>query len=186
MAIPWLHYMVTKRIDLHKLILDFPNFPKQGILFRDISPVFRNNDALNYIADEFQSILKCYKFDAIVGIESRGFVVATTLALRFGKGLTMIRKAGKLPGETISKSYDIEYGTAIMEIQRDAISDGQSALIVDDLIAAGGTAEAAAQLVKDVGGKIAAFAFVIELTSLHGATKLRQMGHEVYSLAVYD
>ena len=124
--------MVTKRIDLHKLILDCPNFPKQGVLFRDISPVFRNNDALNYIADEFQGILKSYKFDTIVGIESRGFVVATVLALRFGKGLTMIRKAGKLPGETIRKSYDIEYGNAIMEIQRDAISDGQTVLIVDD------------------------------------------------------
>ncbi|HET7148346.1 MAG TPA: adenine phosphoribosyltransferase [Candidatus Nitrosopolaris sp.] len=178
--------MVTKRIDLHKLILDCPDFPKQGIIFRDISPVFRNIDALNYIADEFQSILNSYKFDTIVGIESRGFVVATVLALRFGKGLTMIRKAGKLPGETVRRSYDIEYGTAIMEIQRDAISDTQSVLIVDDLIAAGGTAEAAAQLIKEVGGRIAAFAFVIELSGLHGATKLRQMGHEVYSLAVYD
>jgi adenine phosphoribosyltransferase len=186
MVTAWLQLMVTKRIDLHKLILDCPNFPKQGVLFRDISPVFRNNDALKYIADEFESILKSYKFDTIVGIESRGFVIATVLALRFGKGLTMIRKAGKLPGETIRKSYDIEYGTAIMEIQRDAISDGQSVLIADDLIAAGGTAEAAAQLVKEAGGKIAAFAFVIELAGLQGATKLRQMRHEVYSLAVYD
>jgi adenine phosphoribosyltransferase len=186
MATAWLQLMVTKRIDLHKLILDCPNFPKQGVLFRDISPVFRNNDALKYIADEFESILKSYKFNTIVGIESRGFVIATVLALRFGKGLTMIRKAGKLPGETIRKSYDIEYGTAIMEIQRDAISDGQSVLIAGDLIAAGGTAEAAAQLVKEAGGKIAAFAFVIELAGLQGATKLRQIGHEVYSLAVYD
>ena len=131
-------------------------------------------------------MLKSYKFDTIVGIESRGFIVATVLALRFGKGLTMIRKAGKLPGETIRKSYNIEYGTAIMEIQKDAISDGQAVLLVDDLIAAGGTAEAAAQLVKELGGKIAAFAFVIELAGLQGGTKLRQMGHEVYSLAVYD
>ncbi len=161
--------MVTKRIDLYNLIQDCPNFPKPGVLFRDISPVFRNYEALNYIADAFQSILKRFKFDTIVGIESRGFIVATVLALRFGKGLTMIRKAG-----------------TIMEIQKDAISDGQAVLLVEDLIAAGGTAEAAAQLVKELGGKIAAFAFVIELAGLQGGTKLRQMGHEVYSLAVYD
>jgi adenine phosphoribosyltransferase len=177
--------VVSKR-DLYKLIMDCPNFPKQGVLFRDISPVFRNNEALNYIADEFESILRSYKFDTIAGIESRGFVVATVLALRFGKGLTMIRKAGKLPGETIRKSYDIEYGTAIMEIQKDAIRHGQAVLIVDDLIATGGTALAAAELVKELRGKISAFAFVIELAGLHGATKLRQTGHEVYSLAVYN
>ncbi|MFZ0510597.1 MAG: adenine phosphoribosyltransferase [Candidatus Nitrosopolaris sp.] len=178
--------MVSKRIDLYQLIRDCPNFPKHGVLFRDISPVFRNNEALNYIADEFESILKSYKFDTIAGIESRGFVVATVLALRFGKGLTMIRKAGKLPGETIRKSYDIEYGTATMEIQIDAIQDGQAVLIVDDLIATGGTALAATELVKELRGKIAAFGFVVELAGLQGATKLRQMGHEVYSLAVYN
>ncbi len=178
--------MVTKRIDLHKLIRDCPNFPKQGVLFRDISPVFRNNEALNYIADEFQGILKSHKFDTIVGIESRGFIVATVLALRFGKGLIMIRKAGKLPGETIRKSYSIEYGTSIMEIQKDAISDGEAVLLADDLIAVGGTAEAAALLVEELGGKIAAFAFVIELAGLQGGRRLRQMGHDVNSLAVYD
>jgi adenine phosphoribosyltransferase len=186
MATAWLHLMVSKRIDLYKIILDCPNFPKHGVLFRDISPVFRNNEALNYIADEFGSILKSYKFDTIAGIESRGFVVATVLALRFGKGLTMIRKAGKLPGETIRRSYDIEYGTAVMEIQKDAIQGGQTVLIVDDLIAAGGTALAAAELVKGLGGKIAAFAFVIELADLQGGKKLRETGHEVYSLAVYN
>src|SRR5439155_23777644 len=101
-------------------------------------------------------------------------------------GMTMIRKACKLSGETIRKSYNIEYGTAVMVIQKHAISDGQAVLLVDDLIAAGGTAGAAAQLVKQLGGKIAAFAFVLELAGLQGGTKLRQMGHEVYSLAVYD
>lgn len=186
MTTAYLDIMVSKQIDLYKLIQECPNFPKQGVLFRDISPVFRNNDALNYIADEFENILKSYKFDAIVGIESRGFIVATVLALRFGKGVTMIRKAGKLPGETVRKSYDIEYGTAVMEIQKDAIQHGQVVLIVDDLIAAGGTALAAAQLVKELRGKIAAFAFVIELAGLQGAKRLRQTGHEVYSLAVYN
>jgi adenine phosphoribosyltransferase len=178
--------MASTDIDLYKLIQDCPNFPKQGVLFRDISPVFRNIKALNYIADEFERILKNHKFDIVAGIEARGFVTATVLALRFGKGMTMIRKAGKLPGETIRKSYDIEYGSAVMEIQKDAIQNGQTVLIVDDLIATGGTALAAAELVNELHGKIAAFAFVIELADLRGATKLKQSGHEVYSLAVYN
>ncbi|HYA83410.1 MAG TPA: hypothetical protein VEH06_08175 [Candidatus Bathyarchaeia archaeon] len=93
--------MASTGIDLYKLIQDCPNFPKHGVLFRDISPVFRNIKALNYIADEFESILKNHRFDIVAGIEARGFVTATVLALRFGKGMTMIRKAGKLPGETI-------------------------------------------------------------------------------------
>jgi adenine phosphoribosyltransferase len=98
----------------------------------------------------------------------------------------MVRKAGKLPRETVKRSYKIEYGSAVMEIQRDAIEPGQTVLIVDDLIATGGTAVAAAELVKEIGGDIAAFAFVIELTALVGAKKLRQMGYRVHSLAVYD
>lgn len=178
--------MASEQIDLQRLILDCPNFPKDGVVFRDISPVFRNVHALNYIANEFSHALTHYKFDTIVAIESRGFIVATVLALRFQKGLTMVRKAGKLPRETVKRSYKIEYGSAVMEIQRDAIEAGQTVLIVDDLIATGGTAVAAAELVKEIGGDIAAFAFVIELTALAGAKKLRQMGYRVHSLVVYD
>lgn len=179
-------HMVSKQIDLHRLILDCPNFPKDGVVFRDISPMFRNIDALNHIANEFSRSLNHYKFDTIVAIESRGFIVATVLALRFQKGLTMVRKAGKLPRETVKRSYEIEYGSAVMEIQRDAIGAGQTALIADDLIATGGTAVAAAELVKEIGGKIGAFAFVIELAALGGTKKLRQMGYQVHSLVVYD
>jgi len=178
--------LASKGVNLYKLIQDCPNFPKHGVLFRDISPVYGNIEALNYIADRFESILKNHTFDIIAGIEARGFVTAAVLALRFGKGMTMIRKAGKLPGETIRKSYEIEYGTAIMEIQKNAIQHGQTVLIVDDLIATGGTALAAAELVNELHGKISAFAFVIELADLHGSTKLRESGHEVYSLAVYN
>lgn len=177
--------MTANRIDLHKLIHNCPDFPRQGILFRDINPVFRNNEALNYISDEFYCRFRKFKIDCIGGIESRGFVIATALALKFGKGMIMIRKAGKLPGQTIKKSYDIEYGSAVMEIQKDALNHDQRILIADDLIATGGTAIAAARLVEELGGKVAGFAIVIELAALVGANKLRKMGYDVYSLAVY-
>lgn len=175
----------TNGADLSKLINEYPDFPKQGILFRDINPVFRNIPALNHISNEFYSKFSNVELDYISGIESRGFIVATALAVKFGKGMIMIRKAGKLPGETIKKSYDIEYGSAIMELQKDAVKRDQSILIADDLIATGGTAVAAARLVEELGGIVAGFAFVIELKSMDGANKLRKMGYRVHSLMVY-
>jgi adenine phosphoribosyltransferase len=168
------------------LIGDYPNFPKDGILFRDINPVFRSNDALNFIADEFHRRFANVKVDAVAGIESRGFVVATALALKFGTGIIMIRKAGKLPGKTLKKSYDIEYGSAVMELQHDAIKEGQDVLIADDLIATGGTAVAASQLIEQVGGRVSGFGFVIELGDLNGSARLKKLGHRVESLVVYD
>jgi adenine phosphoribosyltransferase len=122
----------------------------------------------------------------VAGIESRGFIIATALALRFGKGIVMIRKAGKLPGRTVKKSYDIEYGTAIMELQQDAIDKGDNILIADDLIATGGTAVAAAHMIEEMGGKVAGFAFIIELSDLKGADRLREMGYTVESLVTFD
>jgi adenine phosphoribosyltransferase len=175
----------AKQINLRDIIINYPDFPKQGILFRDINPVFKRNDALNYIADEFYRVYNKSKVDMVAGIESRGFIIATALALRFGRGIVMIRKAGKLPGRTVKKSYDIEYGASIMEIQQDAIEKGSCILIADDLIATGGTAEAAAQMIKELGGKIAGFAFIIELSDLKGANKLRKMGYNVESLVTF-
>jgi adenine phosphoribosyltransferase len=175
----------SKQVNLREIIANYPDFPKEGILFRDINPVFKRNDALNYIADEFYRIYSKSKVDLVAGIESRGFIIATALALRFGKGIVMIRKAGKLPGRTIKKSYDIEYGTAIMELQQDAIDKGNSILIADDLIATGGTAVAAAQMIKELEGKVAGFAFVIELSDLKGADRLRKMGYNVESLVTF-
>lgn len=175
----------AKQVNLRDIIANYPDFPKQGILFRDINPVFKRNDALNYIADEFYRIYSKSKVDMVAGIESRGFIIATALALRFGSGILMIRKAGKLPGRTLKKSYDIEYGTAIMEIQQDAIDKGNNILIADDLIATGGTAEAAAQLIKELGGNVAGFAFIIELSDLKGAERLRRMGYNVESLVTF-
>ncbi len=175
----------TKQVNLRDIIANYPDFPKQGILFRDINPVFKRNDALNYIADEFYRIYNKSKVDMVAGIESRGFIIATALALRFGSGILMIRKAGKLPGRTLKKSYDIEYGTAIMEIQQNAIDKGNNILIADDLIATGGTAEAAAQLIKELGGNVVGFAFIIELSDLKGADRLRRMGYNVESLVTF-
>jgi adenine phosphoribosyltransferase len=175
----------AKQVNLREIIVNYPDFPKQGILFRDINPVFKRNDALNYIADEFYHIYSKAKVDMVAGIESRGFIIATALALRFGKGIVMIRKAGKLPGRTVKKSYDIEYGSAIMELQQDAIDKGNNILIADDLIATGGTAIAAAQMIKELGGKVAGFAFIIELSDLKGANRLREMGYNVESLVTF-
>ncbi len=176
----------TKQIDLRQVIGNYPDFPKAGILFRDVNPVFRSSDALGYIADEFHHRFGKAKVEAVAGIESRGFVVATALAIRFGTGMIMIRKAGKLPGKTLKKSYDIEYGSAVMELQHDAIRKGQNVLVADDLIATGGTAVAASQLIEQVGGRVSGFAFVIELGGLKGAERLRKLGYKVQSLVVYD
>ena len=178
--------VLTRHLDLREIIGNYPDFPKDGILFRDINPVFRNHDALDYIADEFRRRYSGAKIDAVAGIESRGFVVATAVALKFGTGVIMIRKAGKLPGKTLKKSYDIEYGSAVMELQHDAIKDGQNVLVADDLIATGGTAVAASELIREVGGSVAGFAFVIELGGLNGSERLKKMGHRVESLVVYD
>jgi adenine phosphoribosyltransferase len=175
----------AKQVNLRDIIANYPDFPKQGILFRDINPVFKRNDALNYIADEFYRIYSKAKVDMVAGIESRGFIIATALALRFGSGIVMVRKAGKLPGRTVKKSYDIEYGSAVMELQQDAIDKGNSILIADDLIATGGTAAAAAQMIKELEGKVAGFAFIIELSDLKGADKLRKMGYNVKSLVTF-
>lgn len=174
---------MASKVNLDRIITKHPDFPKPGILFRDINPVFRNPGALKFIAGEFSKKFK--GFDSVAGIESRGFVVATALAVKANKGVVMIRKAGKLPGDTIKKSYDIEYGSATMELQSGAIKKGQKVLIADDLIATGGTAVAAAQLVEELGGRVAGFAFVIELAGLRGADRLREMGYKVHSLVAY-
>lgn len=175
----------AKQFDLRDIVASYPDFPKPGILFRDINPVFKRNDALNHIADKFYRLFGRTRVDAVAGIESRGFITATALAMKFGKGVVMVRKAGKLPGRTLKKSYDIEYGSATMELQQSAIKKGESILVADDLIATGGTAVAAAQLIEELGGSVAGFAFIIELADLHGADRLRKMGYTVHSLVRY-
>jgi len=155
-------------MNLKDKIAEYPNFPKKGILFRDFSPVLKDPSSLSQIADEFSKHFHPKNVDVFAGIESRGFLLATILALRYNKGIVMVRKAGKLPGKTVKVSYTIEYGKDIIEIQKDILEKGQRVIICDDLLATGGTAKAAGKLIEKVGGKITGFAFIIELTELNG------------------
>lgn len=161
-------------MNLKEKILEFPNFPKKGILFRDFSPILKDPSALSFIADEFSKYFHPNDIDVFAGIESRGFLLACVLASRYNKGLVMIRKEGKLPGKTIKQSYKIEYGQDTIEIQKDLVKKGERILICDDLLATGGTARASAKLIEKVGGKITGFAFIIELTELNGMKGISQ------------
>jgi len=171
-------------VDLKSIIRDFPDFPQKGIVFRDITPILRDPQIFREIVSGLISNHKQSNVDLIAGIESRGFLFGIAVANALAKGFVPIRKQGKLPGDTISVDYTIEYGTATMEIQKDAINPGDRVLIVDDLLATGGTANAAAQLVDRIHGKVVGISFVVELLSLQGREKLKD--YEVTSLVVYD
>ena len=165
-------------MNLKEKIIEFPDFPTKGILFRDISPLLKDPTIISFMVDEFSRRYKPNKLDLIAGIESRGFPLACALALKNKKGMIMIRKQGKLPGTTEKVLYDIEYGSATMEIQRDAIQKGQKVLICDDLLATGGTAKAAASLVEKTGGTVTGFAFIVELTDLKGSELIKNYRYE--------
>ena len=165
------------------LIRDIPDFPKSGILFNDITPVLGDAAAFQEVIDRFVAQAQGLSPDLIVGVESRGFLFGTPIALALGIGFVPIRKVGKLPAETIQEEYALEYGTAAVEVHRDAIRPGQRVLIVDDLLATGGTAAAAAKLVEKLGGKVAGFDFLIELEFLAGRQALS--GYDVHSLLTY-
>jgi adenine phosphoribosyltransferase len=169
-----------------KLIQVWPDFPKNGVMFRDISPLFRDSEALIFVPRVLCESLKNVKFDVVVGIESRGFVVGSLIAMQLKKGLVLIRKAGKLPGPTISQSYEVEYGLAEMEVQKGSILPGQKVVIADDVIASGGTAIAAAKLVEGLGGVIVGFVFLINLKNLGGASKLTDKGFKVDHIFEYE
>ncbi|MFY9299971.1 MAG: adenine phosphoribosyltransferase [Candidatus Nitrosotenuis sp.] len=161
-------------MNLQNIIAEYEDFPKKGILFRDISPILKNPAALSHMIDEFAKRFHANDIDVFAGIESRGFPLACALSLRYNKGMIMIRKQGKLPGATIRRSYSIEYGKATMEIQKNAINKDQRVVICDDLLATGGTAKAAAELVERLGGRVAGFAFIVELTELNGIKKIEK------------
>ncbi len=165
-------------MNLKEKIAEIPNFPKKGILFRDISPLLKDPAALSLVVDEFARVIHPNDVDLFAGIESRGFPFACALALKYNKGMIMIRKQGKLPGATHKITYSIEYGTATMEIQNDAVKKGQRIFICDDLLATGGTAKAAAKLVEKIGGIVAGFAFIIELTDLKGSKAIKNYRYE--------
>ena len=159
-------------MDLKNHIRSIPDFPKSGILFYDISTLLAHPDAWNVALGRLAKLVSRHQPDLLAGIESRGFLVAAPLASRLGLGFTMIRKQGKLPGETISHEYDLEYGTDVIEIQTDCVRQGQRVVILDDLLATGGTLSASVELLKKVGAEIVGAACIIELSFLRGRSGL--------------
>ena len=170
-------------MNLKDHIRSIPDFPKPGTLFYDISPLLQNAEAWRTTIDRLTDEIAPYKPEGLIGIESRGFLVAAPVALRLGIGFTMVRKKDKLPGETIPHTYSLEYGTDTIEIQADALHKGQKVVLMDDLLATGGTAAAAVDLLRGVGAEIVASAFIIELNFLSGRKRLDMPLH---SLISYD
>ena len=171
-------------MDLKSKIRTVPHFPKKGIMFRDITTLLKDPKAFKYSIKKLKKYYKDKNVDVVAGPESRGFIFGAVLAHELGVGFVPIRKPGKLPAETESQEYELEYGTDKIEIHKDAIEKGQNVLIIDDLLATGGTSEAAAKLVEKLGGKVAGLAYLIELSFLKGRDKLKN--YDVYSLIDYD
>ena len=169
-------------MDLEQYIRDVPDFPKPGIVFKDITPLLAAPAALGETVTQLVEPYALAGVDLVVGVESRGFIFGTLAAERLGVGFVPIRKPGKLPAETISEIYELEYGRDSVEIHADAVAAGQKVLMVDDLLATGGTAEAACRLVKKLGGDIVGAAFVIELSFLSGRAKLDALGVSTHAL----
>ena len=170
-------------MNLKRRIAEYSNFPKKGILFRDFSPILGDPSAMSFVVEEFSKQFHPRDVDVFVGIESRGFIVASILAQKYSKGMVMLRKEGKLPGKTVKTSYTTEYGKAVLEIQKNALKEGERVVICDDLLATGGTASAAAKLVERIGAKVAGFAFIIELTELNGIKEINN--YKTVSLVQY-
>jgi len=170
-------------MNLRDHIRAVPDFPIPGVLFRDITTVLKDPGALKVSVDKLAELITDVEFDAVLGPESRGFIFGMPLAYNLGKGFVPVRKKGKLPAETRKIEYTLEYGTAVIEIHKDAVTPGMRFLLVDDLLATGGTAKAAAELVNQMGGVIVAHVFFIELSELNGRDCLK--GQDVRSLLVY-
>ena len=169
-------------MNLKDFIRSIPDYPKKGILFRDITTLIKNQDAFCYSIDQIIERSKKFKFDKIAAIESRGFVFASAISYILKKPFILLRKKNKLPAEVHSIDFELEYGTATIEIHKDSINKNDSVLIIDDLIATGGTAEAAAQLIEISNGNVAGFIFIINLFDLSGSSKLKEKGYDVENL----
>jgi len=167
-------------MNLSDYIREIPDFPKEGILFKDITPLLQDTAAFQLAIDRMAEYYQELEFDYIAGIEARGFLLGPTLAYKLDKGFIPIRKPGKLPAEKISASYELEYGTNTLEMHKDAFKPGDKVLLVDDLLATGGTAQAAVELIEGLGGKVVGIGFLIELAALNGRSDLE--GYDVYSI----
>jgi len=170
--------------ELKKYIRSIKDFPKKGIMFRDITTLLKETEAVNKALDELLSFIENVEIDKVVGIESRGFIFGSLLAQKLNVGFIPARKPGKLPAETESATYQLEYGEDKIEMHKDAINPGDKVLLHDDLLATGGTAEAVTKLIEELGGEIVQISFLIELSFLNGRDKLE--GYDVKSLIVYD
>ena len=170
--------------ELRGCVRDIPDFPKPGVIYKDITPLLSNCDAfrstIDLIADHFQDSA----VDRVLGVEARGFIIAAPIAYRFGSAFVPVRKAGKLPWEIEREEYELEYGTDLLEIHRDAVAPGDQVLVIDDVLATGGTAGATIRLVEKLGGTVVGLGFVIELGFLHGREKLE--GYDALSLVTYE
>lgn len=169
---------------LEDYVRSIPDFPEEGIIFRDVTSILQDADGLKLAIDSIQERLEGVDVDVIVGTESRGFIFGVPVAYNLHKPFVPVRKKGKLPCETVSRSYDLEYGSATIEMHRDAIRPGQKVAIIDDLIATGGTVEAAAKLVEELGGEVVRIVFLMELAGLKGRDRLA--GYHVESVICYD
>ncbi|MBU1617373.1 MAG: adenine phosphoribosyltransferase [Candidatus Margulisbacteria bacterium] len=163
-----------------------PHWPKKGIMFRDITTLLKDPVGLKLCLDDFVARYQNKEIDIVVGIDSRGFILGGALAYLLGKGFVPVRKKGKLPAETEREEYALEYGTDTIEIHKDAIEKGQKVLIIDDLIATGGTAMAAGKLVKKLGGEVVEFAFIVDLPDIGGRAKLEAAGYQVYAQTAFE
>ena len=171
-------------MDLRKFVRDIPDFPIPGILFRDVTTVLKDPAALQGSVDAMINLVEGMDFDTILGPESRGFIFGMPMAYKLGKGFVPVRKAGKLPAKVVKREYALEYGTAVIEVHRDAIIPGHKYVIADDLLATGGTAKATADLITEMGGIVVAALFFIELTELGGREVLA--GYDVQSVLAYE
>jgi len=169
---------------LEEYVRSIPDFPEPGIIFRDITTILQDPDGLHLAIQSMQDKLKDTEFDVVVGTESRGFIFGVPIAYNLHKAFVPVRKKGKLPCETVSMEYDLEYGKATIEMHKDAIKPGQKVVLVDDLVATGGTIEAAIKLVEELGGEVVKVVFLMELAGLKGRERLK--GYEVESVLCYD
>ena len=169
---------------LEEYVRSIPDFPEEGIIFRDVTSVLQDADGLHLAIDTMQEKVKDLDYDVVVGPESRGFIFGTPIAYNNRKPFVLIRKKGKLPCETIERTYDLEYGTATIEIHKDAIMPGQKVVLIDDLIATGGTMKAAAELIEELGGEVVKMLFLLELAGLEGRKVLAD--YDVDAVVTYE
>ena len=169
---------------IEEYVRSIPDIPEKGIIFRDVTSVLQDADGLTLAIDSMKELLKDVDFDVVVGLESRGFIFGVPIAYALHKPFVPIRKKGKLPLDTISKEYDLEYGSAVIEMHRDSIKPGQKVVVVDDLIATGGTVEAGIRMIEELGGEVVEVSFLMELAGLKGRERLKN--YDVDSVIVYE